>query len=464
MNQQKALQLLNTIMPEVRSTGDPDSVMLKCAKENNLAPAQLEKLAQVFNTMKTNFYMDHQANRGDSFQLVNVPELMSKYATFVPENGKEAKDKKPEPWAASTVKYANEEGSRLPSLEELWRASGGAVQDDTDTWNLVDAAEPEYDVQFKAAAAEPKEPTKNELERALEKASQVRFETSVELREHLENLKQKFTPDEGRWAEAVEDTIRGLGKEAAVAVELVEDYFDQEHHKFRGANMAKRAGKNVLVYDRHNVWKDMKEICELIDMQKEAKALVADLTAQLEKKADLVLPPPPQGSNNAPTPQLPRAPHNSNVAPAERPVREREKPQVGMLDYMVQQYKDPTYRELAELIVAPSVVSPREKKWKDDVLRQTQSDTNLHRLLASDSVLREADLNKVKDLYNTLARVSPTLASDPLLMGPTLKEALQYDSIPVQMLKDLVSIEKDQADRAKKNSDLDIVNYVRDVF
>lgn len=445
MNQQKALQLLNTIMPDISTSGDPGSVMLKCAKANNLAPAQLEKLAQVFNTMKTNFFMDHQANRGDSFPLVNVPELMSKYATYTPVA--DAAPTLPADTWSTTFKYASGEGPQLPTLEDAWRAQGFKVQDDSAGWQEVSTKAPEYDIMHKAAAVPaPKMPSREELRRAYDNASQARFESSVELRDKMAALAEQFIPDNGAWAEAVEDTMFGLGKEAAVAVNLVEDYFDNKGYKFKGADLAKRAGANVLARDRHNVWKDMKEICELVDMQKEANALMEELNAHLEK---LAFPVPPPG-NTMPDPGLPRAGAGLRLS---SPIGKMlvENPLKASLDSL----DSPTTRQLTEAIVAPSPVTAKEKKWKDDMMKQTERDVNLSKLLMSDNILREADPTKVKELYDTIADVSPTLASNPLLMGPTLKEALQYDAIPVQMLKDLVSIEKDQLDRKKNQTVVD---------
>ena len=61
-------------------------------------------------------------------------------------------------------------------------------------------------------------------------------------------------------------------------------------------------------------------------------------------------------------------------------------------------------------------------------------DTTLQQLMLSDDVISEADPAEVRKLFNTLASISPTLATDPGKMGPALKEALQYGSVPVNIL------------------------------
>lgn len=451
MNQQKTIQLLETIMPDIVSSGNPGDAMLKCATAHNLAPAQLEKLAQVFNTMKTNYFMDHQANRGDSFPLVNVPELMTKYATYTPEVETAAPSMESS-WS-ETFKYASSEKDDKPTLADIWKAAGGAVQEDSDTWSVLDVPAPHYDVQFKSAAvAEVAQmPTKEQLQRAYDNANQARFESSCELREKLANLKKQFTPDNGRWAQAVEDTMFGLGKEAAVAINLVEDYFEQEGHKFKGANLAKRAGANVLVHDRHGVWKDMKDICDLVEMQKEAKQLMAELGAHIEKYA---YPKPPPG-NKQQDPNLPKATGIKKVLP-EAKTDLVKLTVTNPVNDAVALVENPTMKDMVAAILAPTrPISKEETAWKKDKMQQAKREVTLQQLLASDKILQEADPRHVQELYDTIANISPTLAGDPRLMGPTLKEALQYDAIPMQMLKDLVSMEKDQGTRAKDKLTLD---------
>lgn len=47
-------------------------MLLKAAADHNMYPAQLEKLGHAFNQWKTLVAMEKQANRGDSFSLLDV--------------------------------------------------------------------------------------------------------------------------------------------------------------------------------------------------------------------------------------------------------------------------------------------------------------------------------------------------------------------------------------------------------
>ena len=84
MQNDVAINTLDRLIPSIRETGDPEGVVLKFASSENLAAAQLDKLGQLFNISKTITYMSKAANRGGSFKLLDIQEMLSKYASFTP--------------------------------------------------------------------------------------------------------------------------------------------------------------------------------------------------------------------------------------------------------------------------------------------------------------------------------------------------------------------------------------------
>src|ERR1019366_5228122 len=60
-------------------TKDPEQSILKFASTNNLAPAQVEMLGQLFNTAKTLSHLEKSASRGASFPIIDVPKMVSSY-------------------------------------------------------------------------------------------------------------------------------------------------------------------------------------------------------------------------------------------------------------------------------------------------------------------------------------------------------------------------------------------------
>jgi hypothetical protein len=91
-----------------------------------------------------------------------------------------------------------------------------------------------------------------------------------------------------------------------------------------------------------------------------------------------------------------------------------------------------------------SKVNKRQKEVDiaaDDVGRVTE----LQRLLLTDPIIGEADPDSVVSLYNTLAKANPEIVKDKNLLRFALREALQYDAVPLHTYKDLISMGKDRA-------------------
>ena len=82
MNEQIA-SWFEGLIPEIKKTGDPSGAILKFASEKNLAPALVERLGYIYNTAKTVNYLDKSAadKRGNSFKILDVPELIKNYTS-----------------------------------------------------------------------------------------------------------------------------------------------------------------------------------------------------------------------------------------------------------------------------------------------------------------------------------------------------------------------------------------------
>lgn len=75
------------MLPEMRQTGDPEAVLMKRASQLGWAPAILERAAQLFNQVKTLNVQRKAASaeeRGKTFALVDVPDLLAKYSSTHP--------------------------------------------------------------------------------------------------------------------------------------------------------------------------------------------------------------------------------------------------------------------------------------------------------------------------------------------------------------------------------------------
>ena len=82
MTHDSAVRIVVSLVPEIGTQG-AEGVLTKYASEQDLPPAQLEKLGQVYNTLRTVSHIDNADNdsRGASVPLLDVPEMVVGYAT-----------------------------------------------------------------------------------------------------------------------------------------------------------------------------------------------------------------------------------------------------------------------------------------------------------------------------------------------------------------------------------------------
>lgn len=421
MNQQQQIQLLNSIMPQIVETRDPEATMLKCARKNNLSPAQLEKLGHVYNTMKTIVGLEKQANRGDSFSILDVPKMVSKYTTYDANAELSAQAEKvhdkvdalmkdADGWAAlmnvggSHMQKAAADGSG--ANDWLYRASrpipriktwlndtvedkGGKVDyidDNMSEWMEVQAAaKADLKLMNKTASAI------GDIKRARELWEQTQYEAGVALTEQCASLRNELLQDREKWASLVMDARDVLGQEkAAAALQIAEDYFSRVRcHSFEKSAAIQRGYDRRLAHDSTGLVEHLEEILELDTIVKRATALLQPV----EKEA---------------------ASAGTGVVAVD---------------------------ELINQIRAVDGSKAKQKAF-DSKLDSAKKQTALENLMLNDSIISTADPNTVQDLHATISQLSPTVASDPVKLAPVLKEALQYDALPIQQIKDLLSVEE----------------------
>jgi hypothetical protein len=124
-------------------------------------------------------------------------------------------------------------------------------------------------------------------------------------------------------------------------------------------------------------------------------------------------------------------------------------------------YTNKQTQDFISNILKTPELSRTNKKQKDidiaaeDVGRVTE----LQRLLLTDPIIGEADPDTVVSLYNTLSKANPEIVKDKNLLRFALREALQYDAVPLHTYKDLISMGKDRADMQEKMQKLEDRKY-----
>lgn len=115
--------------------------------------------------------------------------------------------------------------------------------------------------------------------------------------------------------------------------------------------------------------------------------------------------------------------------------------------YTNQQTKD----FISNILKAPEISKTNKRqKGVDVAVEDVSRVTELQRLLLTDPIIGEADPDTVVSLYNTLAKANPEIVKDKNLLRFALREALQYDAVPLHTYKDLISMGKDRAETQEK--------------
>jgi len=256
-----------------------------------------------------------------------------------------------------------------------------------------------------------------------------------------------------------------------LASEFVVSFFKSKGWELERHDFSK--GMPKLARDRHNVLPLFNSLLEQLELHKSAAAYVEEL----EKKSSFTETESrrknkEQDANFYPE-EKERRPNivdlisgskgeedkknNSNVDFGE--AKTIAKSLAGMYapsEYLNKQTKD----YISNIIKSPELSkSNKRQKEVDTAAEDVSRVTELQRLLLTDPIIGEADPDTVVSLYNTLAKANPEIVKDKNLLRFALREALQYDAVPLHTYKDLISMGKDRADMNEKMQKLEDRKY-----
>jgi hypothetical protein len=439
----EVISYLEDVLPEIKRTRDPEGSMLKFAQDRNLAPAMLEKLAQVYNSAKTINFLEKAANRGDSFHVVDADALLKRYTSTTPE--KVATDfsewiDRPQTKAASlTYKIAD----RFPRT----------------------SAHPE--VLAEASISElPEKPASRALERREAEVSQINAQAYDQVLFDLaEDVHEK--------AAAVAETIRGTpefdfaefeggallltGGTVKLAMDQVSSRLLRRHFTHKRAS---GPGDAAFSTAERNILVSVQKLQNAIDLQKAAKSIAGEFNKDagvataisspgLEVQRQYETQAPSAGRQ--PTPRVPRS-ESADISSVKDVDSDSKKPEGGIAAMIrnVSIPKSPLHPVDMIRSLAMEAMPTRNvgQEQIDNDFSDTQTKVVLERLMHTDPILSEADPHVVLSLANSIRDQSPHLAKDINAMRFALREAVQYNSLPTHTVKDIAGIEKAKVETA----------------
>jgi hypothetical protein len=476
MNYQEVRTALESIVPEIRDSKDPEGTLLKFAGDNNLYPSQLRKLGESVNILKTLNFFEKSANRGDSFDLVDVSSVVDKYMTPAkakaqPEIQKAASSSELDlNDISSWTEKAADETYGVPDFYA--EAAGHTTYPSVKLANQIDSLHKEANAFWDERETRyNKEQVINQVESDYEHKAKDIFQ---KLADHIRTI-----PDV-KFSVLEEDAIRLFGGQIKQACDLASRYLSQcsvVHERVDEVVL----GQKKLAHDRTGLAGEIKKAQEVIDMLAAAK--------EFKKQAFTSFPP-----TSSPTPKTEaelksqfkkkkgesKKDYQNRIDDKLKKEQERSKnwnfrtsepPSMGMLGEGKGEGKKKkesivdsvmgnieaagagslagTYKGLShagkDIARAGKKYKSKQKETLDKALDSVESEASLQRLMLTDPIISEADPKMVKELYETIAAHAPDMAKDIGMLRFALREAIQYEGVPPQTLKDLIDMQKSKS-------------------
>lgn len=422
MTQQQQIKLLDKIMPEIIETHDPEATMLKCARENNLSEAQLEKLGHVFNTAKTLVGLEKMANRGDSFSIVDVPAMVAKYNTYDAERELSYKQKKVHNQVNKLVKSSSgsewdfllkdeyKEPSSSHDLPSILDFAPEILEDPSIKLETTSS----YDVPLNSLLKTASKciSYSDTLEESIKQAS---YDINCDIEEECTKFARSLYNKEHLWPDLVMDAKDLFGKEKAENVlSLIEKAAkDTRYIHIAPSTEINRDYQKKVYFDSTGLMDKVANIKELCDIREEINQMVEAIDEGNRKYEE-----------------------------------EKQAAVTSIMDYD---------KLLSSLNKHKKEFNKKKEESNKDYITK---DVVLQNLLLNDEVLSQADPAKVQALFNTVDKIAPTVAKNELLIAPVLKEALQYDAIPLPQIKALMDVENANANITLNKAKLDNMSSV----
>lgn len=478
MQYAEVVAVVNSLIPEMVSTGDPQAVLLKYARENNLTPAVLERMGQAYNqgsAIQTMMGPD----RGADAPLLDLESMAGKYADWKPTVDQEKEASIPAttkiPWFATAMlrekqaaDYAPEPVAPVAQTPEPEKQAG--MSDESfEKWESM--ADNFLDLLEKAAG---------------EFSRRLFADGDVEGDEH-----NSFILSDA----AESDAIRRHGDMAKKAF----DWYQAWSARRWGATVKRASDQQIGMFKLANDWSGKLEEASLMVQCFESMAQCLEKVAGGDidvrrgkvrsggvgrrndpsvRSVDIENPEPQPSVEDTEINDPPRG--QPSVSPGgveseDPPVRiyhrwdeEQPKEKPKATEPAPAPDFSPAVKDIMGMLTAPSHrLGGQMSKWLDEPRKnkaQMGVDTsvqtamqhhNLQKLLLTDPVISKADPEEVASIYESIRRGSDDVASDINLLRFQLREALQYGGVPPDAYKQLLSITelRDTHNRASRDAD-----------
>ncbi len=487
-----AIKVIEALATDINLSQDPKGVLTKYATAKNLTPAELERLGQVYNSAKTLSHLEKSANRGSTYSLLDIEDLVN---GFTKHEDKVVVEK-----SASVIVR----GGKIPNLFEVETLTKEASSDKSEFLEGLSRKLKEQDIMEKKAFLYNLQANAEELKVDIRNRTKELVKKAFYANQDFNILTNILVSDSAASPNGNKDAIEFLAKKAGelTGTDIRVDFT--------------KAASVKVVTDRTGFLKELEYVQEEIDLlhditelqkssnifagmygntaeeeeKKEGKKVSSEELEQAEmdlglprepKQLELPLlyntdiditspktsPPPatpdkpadaPQG---APTEERSTTPDSilaylmakRDAKNTEVPEQAKEKPNTAALD-SIKALIDSKFDNLISPHLKPTPkIRGYENAGVDKQVSSVQTAATIHELM-QDPIISAHSPQKVVSLYNSLAQINPAMMRDKNVSKFALREALQYEGITPHTYGQLIGIEKDKAQTEKQKLDI----------
>lgn len=476
MTHNAAVQIVVELAPEISKSG-AETTLLNYARKQDLPPAQLEKLAQTYNTLLTVSHIEKAADRGSApVGKIDVPVFVTSYAID---------DRQP-----AALKSAARESHHIDSVDLM-----SALRRDVAGPALSKAA-------FAPMASEDTKLVKA----SREELEEVMLDKDIDAMFAMEAIANTFAKSAAYLdlASAEEDAMharrpamvkravdwlcRATAKEASrfegqlrsrsiplmsdagsILVELTDAFSMREVVKLAAQSIATAPGpdsgmKELISMDHPSLspveeeeLRDLYEEEPVILSPEEEQRGIADAEEKEKEHQE-------KEKENSETPGTtpsspPRDEDKLSKGPSSGPLSSPDSGRLGRIAAVL----GAPIREVGNAISSSAVAADNllegivskerfngRQRQNDVSLADIRRSIALQRMIGTDAVLREKDPREILEIYNAVAQSNPDVAADMARVRLILREATSYDGVTLDSQKQLTDIRKGTAEAEAK--------------
>ncbi len=495
MTHDAAVRTVVKLVPEIEKRG-AEAVLRDHAVKEDLPPAQLEKLAQVFNTLRTVSHIDKAADRGSSVDLVDVPSLVVGYAL---DMGHEKKALSPsghqthapaqvdlmaamraEIVGPKPVRERTKEAAAAPKtlkhadvLDAAAEISAEARLDMSKLANDILNGVPFTDGYYDLSGIE--RDAIHVLGADLVKQSCDWLDQSIKL-SRKQSIRHDYDAPLAKQAFSVGSSLSAVLVQLAEAVSThltMEKIANQLDHMGTGpSTAAPRSGADMAA--ELAAMSPEERIQFMDDLAAEGTKIeppVAEEAAE-EEGAPRIGPTASggtaasggSGGGGAPSSQAGKATGapSGGKAPPSGPGGMGKA--WGAATAPIRAVGDVAINASNKVNDLLNSITTKERTNKaqrntDLSVEDVRRAINIRRMIGTDAVLKEADPREVLEIYNSVARLNPEIAHNMPAMKLLLREAVSYEGLTLDASKQLTDIRKGTGESEAKEYDNDKRRY-----